>query len=285
MAVAPRVPLMAPAVANPVRDIDWISKLLANPHPGLGVVSGHRYPYSACVPRRSPRYPTIRRLVSERATAGMARQLIPAINLAHRAGLPFRLTEVNSVTCGGVRGVSNTFATALWAPDALFELLRAGVNGVNVHVRALAVNAAFALDRNGLTPRPLLYGLILFVRTLGPGARLTSLQLRTRGSVHVKAWAAQVADHQLHVLLINKAKRPATVELQLPARGPATAQRLLAPSLRARAGVTLNGQQLGANGRWHGRPTTQTIAPTAGRYTITLRPTSAALVQVGLSET
>jgi hypothetical protein len=31
--------------------------------------------------------------------------------------------------------VSDTFATALWAPDALFELLRAGIDGVNVHVR------------------------------------------------------------------------------------------------------------------------------------------------------
>jgi hypothetical protein len=38
--------------------------------------------------------------------------------LAHRAGFPFRLTEQNSVTCGGLAGVSNTFATALWAPAA-----------------------------------------------------------------------------------------------------------------------------------------------------------------------
>jgi hypothetical protein len=33
---------------------------------------------------------------------------------------------INSVTCGGVRGVSNTLVTALWAPDALFELRRRG---------------------------------------------------------------------------------------------------------------------------------------------------------------
>ena len=43
--------------------------------------------------------------------------------LAHGAGLRFRLDEVNSVTCGGTRGVSDTFATALWAPDALLSLL------------------------------------------------------------------------------------------------------------------------------------------------------------------
>ena len=86
-----------------------------------------------------------------------------------RAGLPLRLTEINSVTCGGLAGVSNTFATALWAPDALFELMRAGVSGVNVHVRTDAINAAFKLTSDGLAARPLLYGLIAFRRILGTG--------------------------------------------------------------------------------------------------------------------
>jgi hypothetical protein len=47
--------------------------------------------------------------------------------------------------------------------DALFDLLRAGADGVNVHVR-YTVNAAFALARHGLEARPLLYGLALFTR-------------------------------------------------------------------------------------------------------------------------
>jgi hypothetical protein len=112
---APRVPLVGPAVANPARDIDWIASLLRSP-PGLGIVSGHRYAYSACVhDPLAPTYPTVARLLSERATAGMARALEPAVELAHDASLPFRLTELNSVTCGGLPGVSDTFATALWA--------------------------------------------------------------------------------------------------------------------------------------------------------------------------
>ncbi len=40
---------------------------------------------------------------------------------------------MNSVTGGGAKGVSNTFASALWALDTLFELAQAGVSGVNVH--------------------------------------------------------------------------------------------------------------------------------------------------------
>ena len=102
---------------------------------------------------------------------------------AHRAGLPFRLTEVNSVTCGGVPGVSDTFATALWAPDTLFELLRAGVDGVNVHVRTDAINAAFAFKRSGLVARPLLYGL----RDVPPRAGDRSASGARPGASHAAA--------------------------------------------------------------------------------------------------
>jgi hypothetical protein len=280
---APGIPLVGPAVANPARDLGWIASLLAAPHPGLELVSGHRYPYSACVhnPLR-PTYPTIPRLLSERATAGMARQLEPAIRLAHNAGLPFRLTELNSVTCGGLPGVSDTFATALWAPDALFELLRAGVDGVNIHVRPDLVNGAFGLARHGLAARPLLYGLILFARMLGPDAQLVGVHADANRPQHLKVWAVRVGGDRLRVLLINKGGHPVRVALQLPAIGLATVQRLLAPSVTARSGVTLDGRQLGVEGTWRGRAANETIASGARGYELTIGRTSAALVEVRL---
>lgn len=123
---APDMPLFGPALAEPARNLNWVSGLLASPHPRLGAITVHRYPYSACAQPGSRSYPTIARVLSENATAGTARTVRGARRLAARARLPLRLTEINSVTCGGTRGVSDTFATALWAPDALFELLRAG---------------------------------------------------------------------------------------------------------------------------------------------------------------
>src|SRR5581483_2762732 len=132
---APKVPLVAPALAKPTDNVGWIKTLLRRPHPGLRVVSAHVYPYTACGPHTGSKYATIPKVLSENATAGMARTAAPAIAVAHKAGLSLRLTEINSVTCGGVEGVSNTFATALWVPDALFELMRAGVEGVHLHAR------------------------------------------------------------------------------------------------------------------------------------------------------
>jgi hypothetical protein len=280
-ALAPHVPLFGPVVAYPIAHHRWITALLEGRHPGLRMVTAHTYPYSACASPLSRSYPTVARLLTEQATAGVVARLRRSIDLAHAEGLPFRLTELNSVTCGGAPGVSDTFATALWAPDMLFELLRAGVDGVNIHVRAYAVNAAFALARHGVVARPLLYGLILFTRMLGPDARFVAVHLRTDG--HLKAWAVQVAGRTLHVLLINKGARQATVRLRVPATGSAAVQRLLAPAATARSGVTLDGQHLDPNDQWRGRPSGETIARLGGAYRLALPPISAALATVQLA--
>jgi hypothetical protein len=285
--VAPRVPLVGPAAANPASDLSWISTLLASPRPRLGEVSGHAYPYSACARRHSPVYPTISRVLSENGSVGIANRLRPAIALAHRAGLPFRLTEINSVTCGGKPGVSDTFATALWAPDALFAFLRAGVQGVNVHVRARAVNAAFSLGRGGMVAHPLLYGLLLFDRTIGSNSRLVPTRVavptRLARGAHLKVWAVRAGGGDLRVLLIDKGVHSVSVDLRVRARGQATIERLLAPSVRSRSGVTLAGQHIGRDGLWHGAPQTETVRPGSSGYVFTVPRMSAALVRVPLA--
>lgn len=83
----------------------------------------HRYPLSLCWARSSPFYPRISSLLSERSSAVLAARLRGAIVFAHNAGVSLRVSEMNSVSCGGNEGVADSFATALWAPDALFELV------------------------------------------------------------------------------------------------------------------------------------------------------------------
>ena len=278
--VSPRVGLAAPAVAYPALALNWISTLLKSPHPGLRLVSAHEYPYSACASSLSPAYATVGRILSEDATSEMAADVRPAMLLAHDAGYPFRLTELNSVTCGGKPGVSNAFATALWAPDALFELMRTGVNGVNIHVRAYAVNGAFVRSPHGIVARPLLYGMILFTRMLGPGARLLDAHVAAPAALHLKSWATRVGARDLRVLLINKGSHSARVTLRLPAIAPASVERLLAPSVRATGGETLDGQSIGNRETWVGRPSRETVRPSATGYELTVPAGSAALVRV-----
>jgi hypothetical protein len=282
--VAPHVPLAGPALANPLHHMRWVRALIEGAPRSLGLVTIHRYPYTGCLGRRDTRsYATIGRVLSPAASTGMAAGLRPLADAAHDAGLPLRLTELNSVNCGGRPGVSDSFATALWAPDALFALMRAGVDGVNIHVRADAVNAAFSLGPEGLQARPLLYGLILFARTLGPRAHLVTVHSRAPRAVNLGAWAVRVGRDTLHVVLIDKGRRPARVALRLPAEGAVRVQRLLAPSVRSRTGVTLGGRQVGPNGRWQGLPAHQTLARRRGAYVVVVRSMSAALLSVRVS--
>jgi hypothetical protein len=281
---APDIPLVGPAVAHPRLGLAFISSLIDNEQPELGAVTGHLYPYSACAKQpRSADYPTVPRLLSWDASGGLANDIAGAVAVAHAAGLKFRLTEINSVTCGGKQGVSNTFATALWAPDALFTLMRAGVDGVNLHVRAYTWNAPFVISRRGLIPRPLLYGLIMFDRTLGPEARLVRLHMSKARSLNLSAWAVRVRGGFLHVLLIDKSNRTVRVALHLPSTGPATVQRLLAPSASSTSGETLDGQRLGRGGTWIGRRLTETIPRGPHGYLLTVPKRSAALVSVRIA--
>lgn len=284
---SPDIPLVGPAVGHPRLGLPFISALIAAERPELGMVTGHLYPYSKCVKnRKSSSYPTVARVLSRHATSAFATDLAPAVALAHQAGLKFRLTEFNSVTCGGKVGVSNTFATALWAPDALFTAMRAGVDGANLHVRDDTINAPFTIDRAGLSPRPLLYGLLMFTRTLGPQAQLVRLHLAAARSLNLSAWAVRIEGHILHVLLIDKGSRTVRVDLRLPTSATGTVQRLIAPSPYSRSGVTLDGQQLNYAGDWTGTPRTGTIIPgPRGGYELTVARRSAALLSVPLATT
>jgi hypothetical protein len=276
----PHVALLAPALALPETKLNWIATLLRSPHPGLKVITAHRYPYSACAAPGTPARPTIHKLLSERAVLEPARTIEPAVRLAHRFGIPVRLSEINSVTCGGVPRISNSFATALWIPDILFELVRAGVDGVNLHARVYSINAPFTFTHLGLRSRPLFYGMILFARMLGPHSRLVPAQVHAAASLHLKVWAVREGARTLNVLLINKGDREARIKLHLPTAGPAMLQRLIAPSAAATRHVTLAGQRLDDQVRWRGRARVEKLSGNGGTFTVTVRRQSATMMTV-----
>jgi hypothetical protein len=57
----------------------------------------------------------------------------------------------------------------------------------------------------------LLYGLILFARTLGPDAQLVGVHVGANRPEHLKVWAARVGGDRLRVLLINKGSHPVSL--------------------------------------------------------------------------
>ncbi len=275
----PRIPLEAPDVAFPRPD--WLARLASLRRLAPRVMSVHRYATAYCRRIHYHGAPSVLTFLKNGTSAGLVGTLHHDLALARANGALVRVSEMNSVTCGGEEGVADSFATALWAPDVLFELMRAGVIGANFHIRPRLPNAPFHLDSSGVQAEPEVYGLALFARMLGPSPVLEGVSLPHLRGHPLKAWAVSSADG-LRLLLINKSARRMVARFSLPgARQPSKVLRLLGPSPRSTTGVTLAGQTIGSDGRWHGPAVSETVAPAGDVYRLRLPPYSAALVRLG----
>ena len=251
-------------------------------------------PCTAATPRPdSPDFPTIANLLAPAASSGPATSLAGMVATAHARGIPFRADELNSVSCGGARGVSDTFASALWVLDTLFNMARVGVDGVNIHTFHKAIYEPFAVSeragRWSAQVKPLYYGLLMFAQAAPPGARL--LPAAYRGPATLRVWSTRARDGRTRVVLINDSRRRSvTVAVRAPdtAAGAATIGatgiRLRAPHANASAGVSLGGQSFGAStdtGALSGAARSFTLRPVQGSFVVRLPPASATLVVVG----
>jgi hypothetical protein len=248
--------------------------------PRVRVVTVHRYPLKHC---GGGGHNTISDLLSESSSRGLAQSLVPSIRTAHAAGRTLRVDELNSVSCGGEAGVSDTFASALWSLDTLFEMARVGVDGVNVHTRPLSFSQLFNLSRSGsvwrAAVRPEYYGLLTFALAAPAGSRLLRVsQPPTKG---FQVWATRTASGTVHVVLINETERPHTFSVKLPARGSFTAMVLRAGRLGATAGVTLGGESFRpgtTTGLLAGAPQSRNSTPVNGVARVQLPASSAVLL-------
>lgn len=281
------VPLVGPASGAP-RWLAGLGRYLKR-NPRVAMATFHRYPLRRCDTARSaPTYPTTAHLLAPASAAGLADSVRSAVGAAHAAGVPFRVDELNSVSCGGARGLSDTFASALWAVNALFNMARVGVDGVNIHTFQRAFYEPFALHqidgRWSARVRPLYYGLLLFARAAPPGSRL--LATTVPATDHLQVWATRDPGGRVRVVLVNtSAHRWLTTAVRAPTRAAsATEQRLRAPSLHARTQITLDGQSFGATtttGQLAGPRHTLAVAAVRHRFVARLPPASATLLTIG----
>jgi hypothetical protein len=276
-AAAPGIPLGGPEIIS--SKVNWLTALSGLGRLTPGFLSIHRYASSTCLPPSSSHYPTIPLMLADGSSAGVARTTESVVQDAHAIHSQLRLTEVNSISCGGNAGVADSFATALWAPDVLFELLNAGVDGVNWHIRPSTLNAPFDLDHGKLVPLPELYGLAMFAQMTHGPARLLDDAVSAAPGLDLKAWTVR-RDGTTNALLINKGRRAARVTVRSVdgARGPATVSRLQAPRIGATTGLKFAGRWIGSDGLWHGHQSDERVTARGGSYAVAVPAYSAALV-------
>ena len=87
---------------------------------------------------------------------------IAAVVAARNAagGTPYRMDEGNSCFGGGRKGVSDTYASALWAADYILRAACAGFAGVNLHGGGVGVYTPIESSATApASPRPVYYGM------------------------------------------------------------------------------------------------------------------------------
>lgn len=171
-------------------------------------------------------------------------------------GIPFRFGECNSYFNGGAAGVSNSYASALWVIDFLFNCAQGGAVGVNLHGGGNFNGYTPIADNKGVVveARPEFYGLTMF--TLAGKGALCATSL-SAGSTNATAYAVKNSNGDVSLVIVNK---DATQNLQLTVSMPQTVQSASlttmsqlssgagGPALAATFGVTIQGASIAKNG-------------------------------------
>jgi hypothetical protein len=283
--VLPNVPLAGPAASNP----KWMGRLgtFVKAAPRLKLVTYHRYPLRGCTTDPTePTFPSIPNLLADSSSAGLAAGLKSFVKVAARRHLPFRVGEMNSASCEGAKGVSDTFASALWALDTMFNFARAGVQGVNFHMLPGSHYELFSVSKTSggawqAFVHPEYYGLRMFAQAFPAGARLLNVKAP---SGPTKVWATEAADGTIHVVVINQdTTDEQDVAVTVPGQtATGTIESLTAPSISATSGVQIGEQTYGAETSTGTLPTlTQSPStPISSVYTIPAPAASAAMLTI-----
>jgi hypothetical protein len=191
---------------------------------------------------------------------------------ASKEGLPVDITEINTISNGGMAGVSNSFGATLWMSDVLFQSALLGIHQMSFQ-EVPGASYAF-IDTQGY-PRIIYLGLLFFSVATAHAALLPSL---LNSAENVATYVLKGTNGTLRVVVINKEpKQGIAITMQPGGRyQKMTILRMQAASLTSTSGATLGNTVPSASGAWH--PSTQeTELIRVGRATLNVPASSAAL--------
>ena len=263
----PHVPIAGPDTAD---NNQWLVHFAQERRRDVAFLTQHYY---AEGPPTDPSM-TLARLL--RPSPKLAAEFEAVAAVRSQTGLPFRMVETNSCYGGGKQGVSDTFASALWAADLMYQLAQAGAIGVNFHGGGYGWYTPVAgTPGNGFVARPIYYGMLLFA-VAGAGRLVTT---KMEGAADgLAAYGLKTLDGTLKLVVLNKhLGEDATLAVDAPGMKSVSVLRLVAPRPDDTTDVTFGGSAVGNEGGWI--PTAaETLAARSGSLTLSMPRSSGALV-------
>lgn len=275
---APNAPLEGPDSGSP----RWIAKYAAAEAGTISWLGQHYYPLGCAAPGEKPAT-AAGALLSPALTAKEAATFSVAVAAAKAARVPLVISETNSACGGGVPGLSDSYASALWVIDYMLTGAAHGVHSMNFHGGLDGSCKGYTVlcqvgTSDAYSAQPIYYGMLL-THLLGTGRFLPVRVAKSSRAGNVAAFAVKPTDGGgVRLIVENLSKDQANATLRVGnASGSATVLTLTGPSLLATSGVQVQGASVAANGTFQpGQP--QTIQCGAHTCALTLAPYSAALV-------
>ncbi len=197
-------PLVGPELSRPASWRSQLARVVSQSHEQT--VGVHLYPLTAC---RTPRAVTIGGLLSAQAADAPSR-LAWVVADARGAGLPAIISEANSASCGGLAGVSNSPAAAVWAVRFVLSALKTGFAEVRFHFSGNPYDP-FVVRGGTVSTRPIESALVALNQWLPVGSTLRSVP-RVRELV---ATAVRQPDGAIVLLLDNERARARQVVIRV----------------------------------------------------------------------
>jgi len=268
-----KLPEVAVAGPDTVSDQKWVKLFTQDLLKEVVMVTSHYYPEG---PPADP-HMTIDLLLHPGARFESSCR--EALDSAKAVGLPFRMTDGNSCYNAGKPGVSDTFASALWAGDFCLQMASLGCVGVNLHGGANGYYSPIVGSiESGFTARPEYYGLMLAQQFAG--RTLHSATLEAQGA-NLTAYAAGKDGAKDLVAIFNKDARDVEVTLTEVSGGfkGAAVERLKGPAIDSKLGVTFEGAAVGGDGQFHPLAG-ERLGTQSGKLSVRVPAYSAALIRL-----
>jgi hypothetical protein len=287
-AIARQFPVIGPAICCRWRNTQDLGTFLDGVGAStLKLVTVHEYAETTCNGRRV----TVEELLAPELMTRFNEAARTWVAAAYQRRLPIALAETNSASCGGMPGVSNAFASALWGLDWLFSAAEDGFTGVNFHISYRPGGSSYnpvdtyAASNDSKNYKnvvePLYYAMYLFAHSAS-GNHLLPANPHT--SANIRAYATSACSNcAVNVVVLNKdSSASGTVRIHLDRQGGAGKFLLLkAPSMDSLSPqVTYGGVRFDSNGSIAPPHTAEVSPDSHGDYEFVLPHAAAGLLTI-----
>lgn len=252
---------LAPKARFAGPDIDpfnpaWLESFAKNEHQHVVLLDGHYYSTGPASDAAITYHDLLK------PNPRLNSYLVQLNKISAKYRLPYRISEGNSVWGRGKPGVSDVFASALWALDFMWSVAENNGRGVNFHggMQHFAYSP-IAVENGAFVPRPEYYAMLAFKYGGVGGTVIPATIEDPRDYNNCTAYACANANNTYTVTLINKedAKNFAfTIQLNKTA-STIQVDRLIAPSITSKTDVTFAGSAVSTDG---------TFTPSSEEHTV-----------------